>query len=89
MSHDYFLVLIGLSLSPVMGLAPGSAVSPALDSIIGSAFNIIVSLTSGILVGLVNGVIACHVFFVVIDPTKSIYFYEKKVTVKYLISLKL
>ena len=63
----------GLAFNSITSPAPGSVAGPAPDSITGPAFN----------------VVAGRVAPVVIDPTKSNYFYGKQVTAEDLTSSKL
>lgn len=72
---------IGSAFNSVIGPAPSFVVGPAPDSVTNFALNPIT--------GLIPGVVAVRIPFVMIDPKKSYYFYEKQVMVKNLTSYKL
>ena len=89
MGTDDFSAPASLASSSVTGLAPGSVASPALDFITCLIPGSVACPTLDSVIGPAPGVIAGHVALVVIDSTKSNYFYGKQFTAENLTSSKL
>ena len=86
---DDFSAPAGLAPGSVTVPAPGSIAGPAPDSVTSPAPGSVAGPAPDSVIGLAPGVVAGRVAPVVINPTKSNYFYGKQVTVKNLTSSKL
>lgn len=87
--NDDFFVPGGLTFGSITGPAIDSVAGPTFDSVISPTPDSIAGFALNFVIGPVSGIITGRVTLLIIESTKSNYFYEKQVMAENLTSSKL